>query len=326
IKVAQVTNTSVGGLGKLTKQITTLATTFGVSSAKLIEVSRILAQTGIGAKNTAIALDALAKSTLAATFGDINQTAEGSIAIMRQFGIAANGLERALGAINSVASKFAVESEDIIAAVRRAGGVFAATSKGVVEGQRALEQFIALFTSVRATTRESAESIATGLRTIFTRIQRGSTIRLLREFGAELQDVEGKFVGPFEAIKRLSTLLKDRSLRSEEVAKILEELGGFRQISKVIPLIQQFATAQSALKVAQEGQDSLAKDAAVAQQALQVQLTKTKEKFLALFREITGSSAFKFITQSVLSITNQLIGLASAIKPILPALTAFATF
>ena len=65
-----------------------------------------------------------------------------------------------------------------------------------------------MFTSVRATTRESAESIATGLRTIFTRIQRPKTIEFLKEYGVELLDLEGKFVGPFEAVKRLSAAMK----------------------------------------------------------------------------------------------------------------------
>ena len=71
-----------------------------------------------------------------------------------------------------------------------------------------LNELIALFTSVRATTRESAESIATGLRTIFTRIQRPRTIKFLEQLGVSLTDVEGKFVGPFEAIKRLSEALQ----------------------------------------------------------------------------------------------------------------------
>jgi TP901 family phage tail tape measure protein len=117
---------------------------------------------------------------------------------MRQFGISTNQLEGALGSINSVAAKFAVEASDIIAAIQRTGGVFAAASRGVSEGTDALNEFVAVFTSIRATTRESAETIATGLRTIFTRIQRGPTIEALKQFGVNLTDVEGKFVGAYK--------------------------------------------------------------------------------------------------------------------------------
>ena len=91
------------------------------------------------------------------------------IAAMRQFGISAGQLEAKLGAINAVAGSFSVEAADISFAIRRTGGAFKAAG-----GQ--LEELIALFTSVRSTTRESAETIATGFRTIFTRIQRPQTI------------------------------------------------------------------------------------------------------------------------------------------------------
>ena len=154
--------------------------------------------------------------------------------------------------------------------------MFSAASRGVSNGTDALNEFIAVFTSVRATTRESAETIATGLRTIFTRIQRGSTIKFLREFGVELQDSQGKFVGAYEAVRRLSEGLEGLDARDVRFTKIVEELGGFRQIGKVIPLVQEFAVAQEALGVAQRGAGSLTSDAVKAQMALAVQFQKTQ--------------------------------------------------
>jgi ABC-type transporter Mla subunit MlaD len=171
VRLQQVTDTSAGGLKGLADEITRLSTGLGVSSRDLLTVSTTLAQAGLSAKETKTALEALAKSALAPSFDDMNKTVEGSIALMRQFGIGAGELEGALGSINAVAAKFAVEASDIITAIQRTGGVFAASSKGVSEGTQALNEFISVFTSIRATTRESAETIATGLRTIFTRIQ-----------------------------------------------------------------------------------------------------------------------------------------------------------
>ena len=204
VRVSQVTGTSLQGLASLEKQIGSLASTYGVASQSLIQVSSTLAQAGLTAKDTERALKALALSSVAPSFNDMNQTVEGSIALMRQFNISAIDLEKALGSINAVSAKFAVEASDIIAAIQRTGGVFATASKGVSEGTDALNEFIAVFTSVRATTRESAETIATGLRTIFTRLQRAETIEQLKTFGVVLTDLEGKFVGPFEAVRRLS--------------------------------------------------------------------------------------------------------------------------
>ena len=50
----------------------------------------------------------------------------GAIAAMSQFGLKAKDLDSVLGSLNAVASKFAVESEDLISVIRRTGGVFKA--------------------------------------------------------------------------------------------------------------------------------------------------------------------------------------------------------
>ena len=320
IRLQQVTGDSAQSLSRLQTSITKLSTGLGVTSQELSQVSVTLAQAGLNARETEKALEALALSALAPSFDNLNNTVEGSIALMRQFGISSNELGSALGSINAVAASFAVEAGDIIKAISRTGGVFANASKGVSEGTDALNEFIAVFTSVRATTRESAETIATGLRTIFTRIQRGSTIEALKEFGVTLTDLEGKFVGPFKAIQLLSEGLGRLDPRDISFSNIVEELGGFRQIGKVIPLIQQFATAQRALGVANAGQGSLAEDAAIAQLSLANQIAKVREEFLGLFREIGGSDSFQTIAKGALGLASALIKIADSVKGVLPVL------
>ena len=315
VKVAQVTNQTMQSLKGLTNEITRLSTEFGVSSKSILSTARILSQAGLSAAETKVALDALAKSELAPTFENITQTAEGAVAIFNQFGQGAEALEAQLGAINAVAGKFAVEAGDLISVIRRTGGVFKAAGGD-------LNELIALFTSVRATTRESAESIATGLRTIFTRIQRPRTIEFLKQFGVSLVDLNGKFVGPFEAVKRLSNALSGLEQGDITFIRIAEELGGFRQIGKVIPLLQQFGTAQEALGVAMAGQGSLAEDAAKAQESLAVRIVKVKEEFMALIRTITESATFQVMANTALALASAFIKVADAVAPLLPLLTA----
>ena len=317
VKISQVTGKTVKELKGLQQTITNLSVTLGTSSKDLLNVTRILSQAGIRANELEVALASLAKTTLAPTFEDIEKTAEGAVAIISQFGQGVGELERQLGAINAVAGQFAVESGDLIGAVRRFGGVFKSAGGS-------LEELLALFTSVRATTRESSESISTGLRTIFTRIQRPKTIEFLKQFGVELLDVEGKFVGPFEAAKRLSEALSGLGEGDITFVRIAEELGGFRQIGKVIPLLQQFEVAERARQAALEGGDSLTRDAATAQQALAVQITKVKEEFLALVRSISETASFQMFARTALEIASNLIKVADAIKPLIPLITALA--
>lgn len=324
VRLTQITGDSYEQLSGLTNTITGLSTSLGVASSDLIGVADTLAQAGLSAKETEQALKALALTAVAPSFDSLNETVEGSIALMRQFSISTADLEKALSSINSVAAAFAVESSDLITAIQRTGGVFASASKGVSEGTDALNEFLAIFTSVRATTRESAETIATGLRTIFTRIQRADTIEALKDYGVTLTDVEGKFVGAYRAVELLAQGLGKLDPRDLKFSQIVEELGGFRQIGKVLPLIQQFGTAQDALKTAYAGQGSLANDAIKAQASLAIQFAKTRENFVALIRDIGKSDSFKSLVSVGLTLANTFIKVADIAKPLLPILTSIA--
>jgi TP901 family phage tail tape measure protein len=320
IKIQQVTGTTKEGVKALEVEITNLSVSLGLEADSLAKTSVILAQAGLTADQTRLALKALAKTELAPSFENIEKTTEGAIASMRQFGIGAEDLEKALGSINAVAARFAVESGDIIAAIQRTGGVFASASKGVSEGQKALEEFISVFTSIRATTRESGEGIATGLRTILTRVQRSSTVEQLKNLGIELRDSEGKFIGAYKAVEALATGLKNLDPRSQAFSKIVEELGGFRQIGKVIPLIQQFSTAQEALKVATQGQDSLTAAQEKAQGSLAVRLAKVRAEFNALFKEVAQNRAFQVLTDLVIGFSSVILSLGRTLKGLAPIL------
>lgn len=315
VRVSQVTGDSLAKLKSFSKVVTELSTGFGVASSDILKSGQLILQAGFSAKDTEVALKSLAKAALAPNFDSLSETTEGAIAILAQFGEGVGALEKQLGAINAVAGAFAVEAGDLIDVVRRAGGVFKSSGGD-------LNELIALFTSVRATTRESAESIGTGLRTIFTRIQRPKTIEYLKQFGVELVDLEGKFVGPFEAVRRLSEALGGLGEGDITFIRIAEELGGFRQIGKVLPLLQQFSVAQAALNTANKAGNSLTQDAATAQQALAIKITKVREEFLALIRSVTETATFQIMANTALTLASALIKVADAIKPLLPLLTA----
>ena len=319
VKISQVTGKSMKDLRGLTSTITDLSRTFGVASSSLLGISRILSQAGFNAKQTEIALGTLARTELAPTFENITQTAEGAVAIFNQFRLGAEALEAQLGSINAVAGKFAVEAGDLISVIRRTGGVFKSAGGD-------LNELVALFTSVRSTTRESAESIATGLRTIFTRIQRPRTIEFLKQFGVNLLDLEGKFVGPFEAVQRLGAALGGLEQGDITFVKIAEELGGFRQIGKVIPLLQQTRVAQEALNVAQGGSASLASDAAKAQLTLAVRIEKVQQEFIALIRSVSETRSFQLMANTAIALAEGIVKVGEAIKPVLPLLSALAAF
>lgn len=317
VKLAQVTGRSVKDMRGLADEVTRISKTFGVSSRNLLEGSQILAQAGFSIQQTQKLLETLAKVELSPTFSrDVKQNAEGLIAIFQQFKLSVNQVEDAFSAINDVSKRFAVESKDIIAATKIAGGAFAAAG-----GQ--IEDFIALFSAVRSTTRESAESIATGFRTIFTRIQRPKTLDFLKTLGIELQQ-DGLFKGPFKAIRELNSALKSINPQDPRFAQIVEELGGFRQVSKVIPLIQEYTKAVRARGVAESSANSITDDAIKRQQSLQVEFVKLKEEIFDLIRAVGDNSFFKFMTSQILETAKAVTRLTQTFVPLISAFSGLA--
>lgn len=318
IRIQQVSGGSASSVKELADEVARLSKTFGTNSTELISVASTLVQAGLSAKDTKTALEALAKTSVSATFGSIKETTEASIAIFQQFGVEAKDLESVLGSVNRVSAAFAIESEDIAVAVRRSGGAFQAAGGS-------LNEFISLLTSVRQTTRESAESIATGFRTIFTRLQRLSTQKFFHNLGIELTDVNHQFIGPYESIRRISEALKDISTADPRFSQIVEELGGFRQVSKVVPLLTQFGVSEKALSIALRGGNSLTEDAATAQGALQIKLQKVKEEFADLIRSFANNDWLKGFIADVLSLTKSLVHLVKAFEPLIPILATVGT-
>lgn len=329
IRVAQVTQKTLRGLRPLQNTIGQLSASLGVASEDLARVSVILGQSGLAFQEIQTVLRTLALTELAPTFESIESTTEGAVAILAQFGdqiktlnqtgIQVRGVDRLasdLGEINALAKEFAVESGDLIFAIRRAGGAFQAAGGTLTE-------LLALFTAVRSTTRESAQTIATGFRTIFTRLQRPRTIDFMRQLNIELTTLKGNeevFVGAFEAVRRISSALAELPQGSLTRARVVEQLGGFRQVAKVIPLLEQFNKAERARQVALEGQLSLEEDRKIALQALSIQLARVREQFTLLFRDILQDKSVQAFARTVLTLTQNLLELTRALVPLVPLL------
>ena len=150
VKLQQITGKTGSQLNRLKKSITDTSKSLGLSANELSGIAKLFAQTGQSLREVEASMKAIARSSLAPTFGEMEQTAEGLVAALNQFGISANQAEQVLGSLNRVSKKFAVESQDLIAAIRRAGGVFALAAGQFKEPIQALNEFSAIFTAVRS--------------------------------------------------------------------------------------------------------------------------------------------------------------------------------
>lgn len=319
VRVGQVAGKTRQELTPLRDEIFRLAVNFGVASDNLAQSALTLSQAGLNITDVGKSLEALAKTELAPTFGDITATTQAAVAIFSQFGISADQLEGKLDAINTVAARFPVESEGIATAIRKTGGIFKASGGD-------LEELIALFTAVQGTTRESADSVATGLRTIFARLQRGDTVRELEKLGVRLRDEQTNlFVGPFEAFRELNRVLGGVDPASELSASVRELLSGVRQLSRLTPLIgENFQIAEDALVAARGATGSLQRNAEQAQDALLVKLTSLREEFKALIESIQNDATFREFAALLLEVARAAVRVADALRPLVPLIAVIA--
>ena len=160
--------------------------------------------------------------------------------------------------------------------------------------------------------------------TIFTRLQRAETVEALKELGIALTDAEGKFVGPLKAIEALSIGLAGLDPKDIRFNEIVEQLGGFRQIGKVIPLIKQYSVAQQALSIANNAAGSTAEDAQTAQKSLAKQFEKVTQQFDALIRKFADSETFRGLAKIVIDLATAFLKFAESLENVLPQLTALA--
>lgn len=317
VRISQVGVDGRASVSAVTDEVKRLSVAWGVSSSSLAQAAVAMQNAGFAAKELKAGLEAVSKADLSPNFGGMEQATQALITIRSQFKLTAEEFESKLGGINSVSAQFGVEANDVVNAVKLTGNAFRSAGGD-------LNELIAVFSAVKSTSRESSESIATGLRTILVRLERPTTIEHLRQLGVELQDVKGQFVGPLEAIRRLSRAMSDLRSTDSRFSAISEELGGSRMVSKVIPLLQEQEKIQQALNIAQAGGVQLTDSATTAQSALAVQASKVKEQFLALARDAFGNPGFRSFLETGLKISRMLLSVGDAVKPLIPLLTMFA--
>jgi len=127
--------------------------------------------------------------------------------------------------INKLAAvdvKFAVSADDLIDALARAGAV--AQDAGVN-----FDQLVGAVTSAQQITARGGAVIGNSFKTIFTRIQRSSTLDRLEELGVAVRDIRGNTLPALSVLQSLSKAYD--TLGSATKAAVAEQVGGVFQIN-----------------------------------------------------------------------------------------------
>ena len=193
-KVEQVTTSTQAQLKDIGDSVRNAGIITGTSITDIADAVQTFAQAGFNSPEQLrkVATD-LAKVPLAATFGDLKSTTEGLIAIFGQFNKGLDDTGEILDTVNQFAADFAVESGDIFEAVKRGGAVFA-------QSNGSLKEFVELFSLLRSSTRETAETLGTFFKSGITQLLNPRSQKLLSSLGV---DVDKGVVDQFRQLSKI---------------------------------------------------------------------------------------------------------------------------
>lgn len=233
-KLEQVLDATRQTIAPLARDLRRLAKDTGVSTDEIGQGVFLFAQSGVkDIEKLRILAEQLAKVPLSATFGDIQQTSEGLLAVFGQFNKEVEETSRVLDLVNKFAADFAIESQDIFEIIRRGGATVAAAKVS-------FEDFLGLSALIRESTRESASTIGTFFKTGIARLLQPSSQKALRSLGVDANTVIGQ-------LQQLSQVFANKS--PFEQIQLAQSLVGVRQISRLIALLRELQDPKAAERI-----------------------------------------------------------------------------
>ncbi len=312
-KLEQVSTVTAKEIGTITTQILNLATQTGVAGTEIAKATQTLAQAGFGKSSADLQKfnAAIAKVPLAATFGSIEETTDGLLAIFGQFNKELSDTANILDLVNQFAADFAIESKDIFEIVKRGGSAFA-TAGG------SFRELVELSSVLRSSTRESAETIGTFFKTSIAQLLSPRSQKDLRLLGVTAD-------GVVDQLTQLSGIISNGNFSEIQKIQIAENLTGERQFARLLALLREIGDPkiQSDLAKTRDAvAGSLDRSIQKRLDDVGVSLNRIRQSTNELFTSFINNEGVKAFVSGLADIIAQANKLVTALKPLAPLLLA----
>ncbi len=210
--------------------------------------------------------------------------------------------------INKLAAvdvKFAVSADDLINALARAGAV--AQDAGV-----SFNQLIGAVTAAQQITARGGSVIGNSFKTIFTRIQRSSTVDRLQELGIAVKDIRGQTLPALTVLKNLSDQYDKLAFSTK--AAVAEQVGGVFQINILKAALKDLSKESSIYSQATLTSANATNEAQIKNAQLQKTLASIANQTLTSVRELTanlGDLTLAPALKEFLEAANKIVGFLS---------------
>ena len=232
---------------------------------------------------------------------DAASAVSGLTAALNTFNKAGLDSTKVLSKMAAVDVQFAVSTEDLIDAVSRAGAV--AQDAGV-----SFDELLGAVTAAQQQTARGGKVIGNSFKTIFTRVQRQSTIKRLEELGIAVRDVTGSTLPAIQILTNLSKTYE--TLADTTKAAVAEQVGGVFQINILKAAIKDLGDQNSILARATKASSQATDEAIKKNELLNKTLSAISSQAavsLEEFTNVVGSLAFEDNLKILISSFNELL-------------------
>ena len=229
---------------------------------------------------------------------DAASAVSGLTAALNTFNKAGLDSTKVLSKMAAVDVQFAVSTEDLIDAVSRAGAV--ARDAGV-----SFDELLGAVTAAQQQTARGGKVIGNSFKTIFTRVQRSSTIKRLEELGIAVRDIAGNTLPAIKILTNLSQTYE--TLADTTKAAVAEQVGGVFQINILKAAIKDLADNNSILARATRISAQATDEAIRKNEILNKTLAAVSSQAAVSVQEFTnavGSIAFEDNLQTLITAFN----------------------
>ena len=231
ISISRVLDENISN-GEIADEIYRIAQSLGQTFDVVQEIAQNFAKAGLDWQDSLKATEA---AVLALNVAELTaeESSEGLIAIMQQFGYEAEDLTYIIDVLNKTADKSAVNTQELLVALEKTGSYAKASNL-------TLEQTVALITAISKATAASGQNIGNALKSLFAYSSKDSALDVFAALSPDMDAVVGEYrkgaASILDVWRQLSNeinslsaeqgKLLDQYFTSEEGSALEEALGG----------------------------------------------------------------------------------------------------
>ena len=318
-----VTGQNSDQMAKFAESANKAAKELNTTTTKYTDAALIFYQQGLDDSAVKERTDAVIK--MANVTGDTSSEVSSYMtAIWNNFDDGSESLEHYADVITALGASTASSSAEIAAGLEKFASV--AESIGL-----SYEYSTSALATIVANTRQSADTVGTGLRTIFSRLQGlslGDTLddgtdlnkysKALMTAGVNIKDVSGD-------LKNMDTILEELAgrwqvLSRDQQVALAQTVGGVRQYTNLIALMDNWGDMEENLLTANNAEGSLQKQADIYAESWKAAKEKVRSSLQGLYNDLIPTDAIIKMTNgfaSVISILDKVIETFGGLKSII---------